>query len=51
MVTKPAMFQPWHFRQNTNKNRTQNERKKDKNKAKAQTELGNLAMVSMIQEI
>ena len=45
------MFQPWHFRQNTNKNRTQNERKKDKNKAKAQTELGNLAMVSMIQEI
>ena len=45
------MFQPWHFRHNTNKNRTQNERKKDKNKAKAQTELGNLAMVSMIQEI
>ena len=45
------MFQPWHFRHNTNKNRTQNERKKDKNKAKAQTELGNLPMVSMIQEI
>lgn len=45
------MFQPWPFRHNTNKNRTQNERKKDKNKAKAQTELGNLAMISMIQEI